>query len=61
MKSPKFTESELSTAASLLGAASWQSRVEKLGLPQLREKLSVAGKLGGRPRKEEENSQDVAE
>jgi hypothetical protein len=48
----QFTERQLREAAVVLGAASWQARVEKVGLPRLREQFSTFGKLGGRPRKE---------
>ena len=48
---PKFTEREVRNAGAVLGALSWQSRLKRFGLPQLREQLSSVGKLGGRPRK----------
>jgi hypothetical protein len=49
-KKTKFTKAQVSDAAAVLGATSWQARVEQVGLAQLRERLSRAGKLGGRPR-----------
>ena len=56
----KLTETQLSEAAAVLGAASWQSRLERFGLPQLREQLSSAGKLGGRPRKQDPQKEHYA-
>jgi len=55
----KFTETQVSEAAAVLGGESWRMRVERIGLPQLREQLSNCGKLGGRPRKQ--GPKDVAE
>jgi hypothetical protein len=52
----KVTEQRVRNAAIVLGAASWQSRLEKFGPQELREQLSRAGRLGGRPRKEDPQS-----
>ena len=50
---PKFTGQQVSNAAVVLGIRSWLVRLERFGLPTLREQLSSAGKLGGRPKKQE--------
>ena len=52
-KSPKlkFTSKEIHEAAVVLGTSSWQARTERFTPEQLKVQLSIAGKLGGRPRK----------
>jgi hypothetical protein len=48
-RKPKLTKREVSNAGFVLGTSSWQARVERFTPEQLREQLSRAGKLGGRP------------
>jgi hypothetical protein len=47
----KFTRKEVREAAVVLGTSSWQARTERFTPEQLKVQLSIAGKLGGRPRK----------
>jgi hypothetical protein len=48
----KFTRKEVRDAAVVLGTSSWQARTERFTPAQLKVQLSIAGKLGGRPRKD---------
>jgi hypothetical protein len=48
---PKYTPKEVREAAVVLGTSSWQARTERFTPEQLKVQLSIAGKLGGRPRK----------
>jgi hypothetical protein len=45
------TKREVHEAAVILGTSSWQALSERFTPEQLSVRLSVAGKLGGRPRK----------
>ncbi len=55
-RKPKVTEKQASAAAATLGNLSWQCRIERFGLQQSRERLVNVGKLGGRPRKTENDT-----
>lgn len=44
-------KSSVHEAASLLGKRSYQARLQRLGIEQLRKIARENGKLGGRPRK----------
>jgi hypothetical protein len=46
---------QLSEAASLLGARSYQARLQRLGLERIRAIARANGKLGGRPRTKQRN------
>jgi hypothetical protein len=50
-RKPRITTKEAHEAAVVLGTSSWQARTERFTPQQLSVQLSIAGKLGGRPRK----------